>query len=96
MANHLQACYLPHLAYKGSHFSALVTTSRTKIPMMVDFEKSNYTTNTYHLFTTCSPCPKNLKVRITNRSLSPVTGIWSTRILNSISQLCTPFPKLVL
>ena len=42
-------------------------------------------TDAHHLFSTYSPCTDNLKVKITDGSLSPVAGKGSIRISESIT-----------
>ena len=42
-------------------------------------------TNDHHLFSTYSPCVDNLKVKIADGTLSPITGKGSIRIYESIT-----------
>ena len=42
-------------------------------------------TNAHHLFSTYSPCVGNLKVKIADGTLSPITGKGSIRIFESIT-----------
>lgn len=76
---------LASLAYKGNHFSALVTIFQIKIPWIIDSRASNHMTDAYHLFITYSSCTKNPKIKIIDGSLSTIAGKGSIWISNSIT-----------
>lgn len=84
------------LAHKGNFFRALSTTSRTKT-QIIDSGASDHMTDSYHLFSSYSPCAGNLKVKIANGSLSFVARKGNIQIFDSITlRVCPSCCKLVL
>ena len=54
-------------------------------PWIIDSGASDHMTDAHHLFSTYSPCTGNLKVKITDGTLSPVVGKGSVHISESIT-----------
>ena len=71
------------LAHKGNFLKALNTTSWHKT-WIIHSSASDHMIDSYHLFSSYSPCAGNLKVKITNGSLSSVAGKWSIQISDTI------------
>lgn len=73
------------LAHKGNHLIALTTSSKYKVPWIIDSGASDHMTDSHHLFSTYTPCAGNIKVKIADGSLSTVAGKWSIQISKSIT-----------
>lgn len=63
------------LAHKGNFLRALHTITCLKAPWIIDSGASYHMTYFYYLFSTYSTYDGNIKVKIADRSLSPVAGI---------------------
>ncbi|RVW86324.1 Retrovirus-related Pol polyprotein from transposon TNT 1-94 [Vitis vinifera] len=72
------------LAKKSIFFTALSTMSQTT-PWIIDSSASDHMIDAHHLFSAYSPCAGNLKVKITDGTLSPVASKGSIRISESIT-----------
>ena len=77
------------LAHKGNSLSAFFVGKKCKKPWIVDSRASDHMTGDATIFSTYSPCPNNLTVRIADGSLSKVAGTGSVVLsrdltLNSI------------
>ncbi|PON86229.1 LOW QUALITY PROTEIN: hypothetical protein TorRG33x02_179480 [Trema orientale] len=62
------------IAQKGNYQSALTKKSETHRPWIIDSWASDHMTGCYQLFSTYTPCPRTLKIRIADGSLSSVAG----------------------
>ena len=65
------------LAHKGNSLSAFFVGKKRKKPWIVDSGASDHMTGDATIFSTYSPCPNNLTVRIADGSLSKVAGTGS-------------------
>ena len=65
------------LAHKGNSLSAFFVGKKCKKPWIVDSGASDHMTGDATIFSTYSPCPNNLTVRIADGSLSKVAGTGS-------------------
>ena len=54
-------------------------------PWIIDSGASDHMTDAHHLFSTCSPCTGNLKVKIADGTLSPIAGKGSVHISEYIT-----------
>ena len=65
------------LAHKGNSLSAFFVGKKRKKPWILDSRASDHMMGDATIFSTYSPCPNNLTVRIADGSLSKVTGTGS-------------------
>ena len=83
------------LAHKGNFLSTLNTMSQFKTPWIIDSGPSDHMIDSYSLFSSYSPCVGNLKVKITNESLSSVAGKGTIKISDSLTlESALHVPKL--
>lgn len=73
------------LAHKGNFLSTLCTTSKVKTSWIIDSGASDHKTDSYNLFSSCSTCAGNVKVKIVDDSLSSVAEKRSIKISNSMT-----------
>ena len=70
-------------------------TFRNHKPWIIDFGASDHMIDSYHLFSSYTPCAGNLRVKIADGSLAPVAGKGSIQISDTITlEFVLHVPKL--
>ena len=82
------------LAHRGNFLKALNTVSQNKISWIIDYGASDHMTSNYKIFSTCSPCAGNVKVKIADGSLSTVAGKATIRIFDFVTLESVHVPNL--
>ena len=68
------------VAQKGNYSSALTTKIETSHSWVIDSGASDHMTSHLNQFITYSPCTSPIKIKITDRTLTPVAGIGSIKL----------------